>query len=300
VDKLDEKEVLRRAIELERGMGPDDLGYEWHQIPAQPATLNKLVLQGILKVNFKSHSSTNYRLNIPIEEAEKLLEPEAVMEAEEERAEIPNDLLDIIVGHDQAKRVIGRCLMAEKPVHVLLAGPPATAKSLFVMEISRLPNSRYALGSSSSKAGIVDFLLEQRPRYLIVDEIERMTSEDQSALLSLMESGIVTRLKKGMREKIKLNTLVFATCNRPERLPPELRSRFLTLHFREYSPDDFKRVVVGVLTRREETSPELAAYIADRLAGRTRDVRDAVRVARLCSSKEEVDTMIETMEMYKG
>ena len=175
-----------------------------------------------------------------------------------------------------------------------------TAKSLFVMEISRLPNSRYALGSSSSKAGIVDFLLEQRPRYLIVDEIERMTSEDQSALLSLMESGIVTRLKKGMREKIKLNTLVFATCNRPERLPPELRSRFLTLHFREYSPDDFRRVVAGVLTRREGVDPELAAYIADRLAGRTRDVRDAVRVARLCNSREEVDAMIGIMEEYKG
>ena len=293
MNRLDEKEILRRAIELERGMGPDDLGFEWHELPASPAVLNKMVLEGLLKINFKSHSSTNYRLNISIEEAEKLLEPEEPLEAEEEPIEIPSDLFGVIVGHEKAKRVINMCLRAERPVHVLLSGVPATAKSLFVMEISRLPNSRYALGSTSSKAGIVDFLLEQRPRYLIVDEIERMASEDQSALLSLMESGIVTRLKKGMREKVKLNALVFATCNRPEKLPPELRSRFWILHFREYSPDEFKRVVVGVLTKRDGTSGELAEYIAEKLAGRTKDVRDAVRLARVCKTKAEVDELIE-------
>lgn len=73
--KLDEKQVLARIVELERRMSPNSLGFEWHGIPAQPATLNQLVLQGILKVNFKSHSSTCYRLAIPIEEVEKMFEP---------------------------------------------------------------------------------------------------------------------------------------------------------------------------------------------------------------------------------
>lgn len=291
MQRLDERQILARAIELEKEMNQESLGFEWFQIPAQSATLNKLVLQGILKVNFKSHSSTQYRLAIPVEEAEKLLETEEPQE--EEKVEIPSDLFNVIIGHDRAKRVINKCLAAEKPVHVLLAGPPATAKSLFVMEISRLPNSRYALGSTSSKAGIVDFLLEQRPRYLIVDELERMLGEDQSALLSLMETGIVTRLKKGMRENIRLGTLVFATCNRLDRLPPELRSRFWTLHFREYSQDEFRRVVVGVLTMREGASQELAEYIAEKLAGRTKDVRDAVRLARVCETRGDVDELTE-------
>ncbi len=43
-------------------------------------------------------------------------------------------------------------------------------------------------------------------------------------------------------------------------------------------------VVKGVLVRREKTTPELAAEIAMRLDGRSQDVRDAVRVARLAPS----------------
>lgn len=299
MQKLDEYQILKRIIELERGMGPEDLGFEWFTVPAQPSILNRMVLEGVLKVNFKSHSSTNYRLAIPVEEAEKMLVEEKPAEVEEP-VKIPEDLFDVIIGHGRAKRIINKCLVAEKPVHVLLAGAPATAKSLFVMEISRLPNSRYALGSTSSKAGIVDFLLEQRPRYLIVDELERMSSEDQSALLSLMETGIVARLKKGMREKTKMNTLVFATCNRPEKLPPELRSRFWKIHFREYSLEEFKRVVVGVLVKREGVSQELAEYIAERLAGRTKDVRDAVRLARLCKTEAEVDELVEEERTSKA
>jgi len=298
MQKLDEKQILARAIELEQGMNPDDIGWEWYQIPAESSTLNRMVLGGVLKVNFKSHSSTNYRLAMPVEKAEQMLTGmkliEMVKQAEvEEPVKIPGDLFDVIIGHDRAKRIINRALEASKPVHVLLAGAPATAKSLFVMEISRLPNSRYALGSSSSKAGIVDFLLEQRPRYLIVDELERMNGDDQSVLLSLMETGIVARLKKNMREKVELNTLVFATCNRPEKLPPELRSRFWIVHFREYSPDEFKQVVVGVLVKREGVSQELAEYIAEKLVKRTKDVRDAVRLARICKTKEEVDELTE-------
>lgn len=297
MQKLDEKQILRRAIELEREMMQDEsaLGWEWFAVPAQPSTLNRMVLEGILKVNFKSHSSTNYSLAIPVDEAEKLLttiKSEAV-EVVDEPIEIPEDLFDVIIGHGRTKRIINRALAASKPVHVLLAGAPATAKSLFVMEISRLPNSRYALGSTSSKAGIVDFLLEQRPRYLIVDELERMNGDDQSALLSLMETGIVARLKKGMRETVKMDTLVFATCNRPEKLPPELRSRFWIVHFREYSPDEFKQVVVGVLVKREGVSQELAEYIAEKLVRRSKDVRDAVRLARVCKTEVEVDELVE-------
>lgn len=220
---------------------------------------------------------------------------------ENEPTEIPDDLFDVIIGHDKAKYVINRCLRADKPVHVLLSGSPATAKSLFVMEICRLPKSRYALGSTSSKAGIVDFLLEQRPRYLIVDELERMPAKDQSALLSLMETGIVTRLKKGMRERIELNTLVFATCNRLRKLPPELRSRFWILRFREYSRDEFRRVVVGVLVNREGTSPELASYIAERMANAGfKDVRDSVRLARLAKTREEIDEFLTVIRAVTG
>ncbi|MBN1191075.1 MAG: hypothetical protein JXA46_15065 [Dehalococcoidales bacterium] len=74
------------------------------------------------------------------------------------------------------------------------------------MELERLPRIRYALGGTSSKAGIVDFIIEQQPRYLIIDKLEKMDMKDFSALLSLMADGVVTRLKKGMTEKVKVKT----------------------------------------------------------------------------------------------
>ena len=42
---------------------------------------------------------------------------------------------------------------------------------------------------------MMDYLFEARPRYLVVDEIEHMPMRDQTALLSLMETGIIAETK---------------------------------------------------------------------------------------------------------
>ncbi len=75
-----------------------------------------------------------------------------------------------------------------------MAGPPATAKSLFLEALGQLPGAQYALGGSSSRAGIADFLINFQPRFLIIDELDKMKREDFSVLLSLMQSGVVARL----------------------------------------------------------------------------------------------------------
>ncbi|MDP3063822.1 MAG: hypothetical protein Q8O40_11535 [Chloroflexota bacterium] len=116
--------------------------------------------------------------------------------------ELPEDLFDVVVGHEKLKQLFVLSLRAPQPVHILLVGPPATAKSIFLMELERLPRSRYAVGGSSSRAGIVDFIIEQKPRYLMIDELEKMDARDYSALLSLMGEGVVSRLKKGMTEEL--------------------------------------------------------------------------------------------------
>ncbi len=56
---------------------------------------------------------------------------------EERRIEIPENLFEDIIGHDEVKELLRACLLAEKPVHVLLAGPPALAKTLFLWDIER-------------------------------------------------------------------------------------------------------------------------------------------------------------------
>lgn len=229
---------------------------------------------------------------------------EKVEEVEEEgrQPQIPEDLFDVVAGHDGLKKLFIQSLKAPQPVHILLVGPPATAKSVFLTELERLHTNRYALGDSSSKAGIIDFIIKHKPRYLLLDELEKMNVNDYSALLSLMETGKVTRLKKGMTEETKVKTWVFAAVNRDDRLPHELKSRFLSLHLPEYSEKDFKEVVRAVLVKREHTDENMAAKIADNVAEYSRDVRDAIKIARLYCSKDQhmsIDELIRLVLSYQ-
>jgi Holliday junction DNA helicase RuvB len=84
-------------------------------------------------------------------------------------------------------------LRSESAIHILLVGPPASAKTMFLTSLMRqLKNSYFADGANSTKAGMIDYLFENRPRYLLVDEIDKMSCKDQAFLLNFMETGIVS------------------------------------------------------------------------------------------------------------
>jgi Holliday junction DNA helicase RuvB len=280
--------VAARALELEAEAAQREyyLGWEWHEVQTQPQKLRVLVEEGIIRVSFKSNKTTTYRLMDP-ETTRQALEVIAHGEAVPE-GEIPPDLFEDIVGYEDVKYWVKKSLAAEQPVHILMVGPPGTAKSMFLEVLGGLPGSQYALGGSSSKAGIADFLLNFRPRVLVLDELDKMSREDFSVLLSLMQSGVVARLKKNMREVEQMTTWVFAGCNRADRLPPELLSRFIQFEFKVYTREEFIKVAEGALTQLGK-DPDLARYIALKVSTRTRDVRQAIHVGKLCDSDEEVD-----------
>jgi len=102
-----------------------------------------------------------------------------------------------------------------------------------------------------------------------------------AALLTLMEGGRLVRAKKGRELDIHNPLKVIAASNRLEKLSPELRSRFAVCWLNPYSRSEFLTVVKGVLVRKESLAEELAAEIAQHLDGKSQDVRDAIRVARL-------------------
>jgi hypothetical protein len=58
------REILQRAVELEDQHSQDQnwFGWEWHEVRAYPASLVKLVIAGIIRITFKSNSSTTYRV----------------------------------------------------------------------------------------------------------------------------------------------------------------------------------------------------------------------------------------------
>ena len=91
----------------------------------------------------------------------------------------------------------------------------------------------------------------------------------------------MVRAKVGRQMEERVPVWVIAATNDERRLSPELRSRFAVRTLRSYSRDEYYSVIKGVLVRREGISEELAQEIAKALDGRSVDVRDAVRVARL-------------------
>src|SRR5919108_5935021 len=210
-------------------------------------------------------------------------------------------LFDDIVGFGDVKALFEMAIQAERPVHLLLCGPPASAKSLFMRSLTKLERSYYAVGSSSTKSGIFDYLFEHRPRYFIIDELEKMNKKDQTSLLNLMESGILTELKHKQQRTTQLKTWVFASCNSIDKLLTPLLTRFRDIHFKPYTQEEFVEIVVNVLDREEGVDRDIALLIADGVYNRLRssNIRECVRIARLARNDlTQVNRIIDTFAKY--
>jgi len=257
------------------------IGWSWRHVRIWPATLNRLFKDGYLENVFKSNSYTGYRLS---DLGRAVVAGGDVPEAPQDtKIALPEDLFDDIIGHDDIKELLKACLTAQRPVHVLLAGPPALAKTLFLWDIERAAGEKavWLVGSATSKAGLWDLVAERQPQVVLIDELDKMNAADTAALLSMMEGGRLVRAKKGRELNLSHQIRVVAATNRVDVLSPELKSRFAIRRLSPYGRDEYLTVVKGVLARREEVPADLAQEIARRLDGRTQDVRDAVRVARL-------------------
>jgi MoxR-like ATPase len=210
-------------------------------------------------------------------------------------------LFDDIVGFDDVKHLFKMAIQAERPVHLLLCGPPASAKSLFLRSLTRLERSYYGVGSSSTKSGIFDYLFEHRPRYFIIDELEKMNKKDQTSLLNLMESGILSELKHKQQRLTQLKTWVFASCNSTDKLLQPLLTRFRDIHFKPYTEEEFVEIVVNILDREEGVDRDIALLIADGVFNRLKssNIRECVRIARLArNNSAQVNKIIDTFTKY--
>jgi Holliday junction DNA helicase RuvB len=260
------------------------IGWSWRHVRIWPATLSRLFKDGYLDNVFRSNSFTGYKLS---ENAKALfLANQQETSAEPQSAppvELGDDLFSDIIGHQEVKELLTATLLAEKPVHVMLTGPPALAKTLFLWDIEQTFGEQaiWLVGSATSKAGLWDLVAEREPRILLIDEMDKMNAVDMAALLTMMEGGRLVRAKRGRELDIHNPLKVIAASNRMEKLSPELRSRFAIRKLNPYSRSEFLTVVKGVLVRKESLTSELAEEIAKKLDGRSQDVRDAIRIARL-------------------
>src|ERR687886_1173896 len=127
-----------------------------------------------------------------------------------------------IEGLDDIKEMLLRALESSERAHILLIGPPACAKSMFMLEIERILSSKrvyFAEGASTTKAGIQKFIGEnQHKEIIIIDEIDKMSIKDQEGLLTMMERGSFTSTKVRNTKTENANTVIFATSNSTEPL----------------------------------------------------------------------------------
>jgi holliday junction DNA helicase RuvB len=302
--RVDEKlrEALLNILEYEQTHDLNEfiLGWSWSNVRVSPATLNKLLLKGLVQEKFRSNSYRGLLLTgLGREEAEKLSQAVEVQErCQDKSVKVPSDIFEDIIGHNDIKELLKAVLRATEPVHVLLAGPPALAKSLFLWDIEQTfgEHALWLVGSATSKAGLWDLVAEREPQVLLIDELDKMNSGDTAALLSLMEGGRLVRAKRGRSLDLTVPLKVVAATNRVIKLSPELKSRFAIKKLEAYDAQQYRKVVEGVLVRRENVDAAIAEEIAKKLEGKTQDVRDAVRVARL-SSQLGVD---ETIRLLLG
>lgn len=210
-------------------------------------------------------------------------------------------LFENIIGYDNIKKIFSFVVSSQLPVHILLIGPPGSAKTLFLMECMNLQRSYFTLGSHSTKAGMVDYLFTSRPRNLIIDEIEYMPIKDQAALLSLMETGILSETKFGKTRKAVMKTWVFASCNNEKKLLTPLLSRFLILHFKKYDYDAFLTITNHLLFKEcnleSNISNQIAYLVWNKL--KSKDIRDCIKIGRLSRNIEDVDLIVDTLKKYK-
>lgn len=290
-------DLLEHIAEVEDSLDPNSLtaklGWRSRDVGLWPGTLTKLHMEGFIEDAYESNSYHGYRLS---EKARELLATgmlEEGTEAAKKKLELPDDLFDIIEGYADVKALVRRAIESEKPVHVLFTGVPSSAKTMFLLELAQA-GAPYVLGSQSTKAGVADLLFDTEPEILLVDEIDRIGSRDIAVLLSLTQTGIVSETKYGRRREVKLDTRVLAASN-TLKMPPELLSRFLVLQFKPYGRAEFLMVASNLLRKQEEVDGDLASYIAEKvwaLPQRFADPRQAVRIARLAKSKEEVNDVL--------
>jgi len=205
-----------------------------------------------------------------------------------------------IVGYNDVKKIFNYAFNSSLPVHILLVGPPGSAKTLFLMECMKLSRSYFTLGSHSTKAGMLDYLFNNRPKNLIIDEIEYMAIKDQAALLSLMETGILSETKYEKTRKSIMRTWVFASCNDEKKLLTPLLSRFFVLYFKKYDYATFEKIANHILAIECNMDFEVSTLIAHLVWNKlkSRDIRDCIKIGRICNNKQDVYMIVKTLIRY--
>lgn len=306
-------EIIELAIEVEDGRSgpPWRSGWDYSDIGAKPAVLSQMAQHRILDIVQRPSGDPNrYKLvdKENLQESIKLLTKGSNEEKHDkptsrgDTVDTPDNLFDNIIGHEPVKDLLHRGMGTDEQTHFRLQGESSTAKSLFLTEIERLDNAKYRSASGMTEAGLLDILIEQQPKYLLFDEIDKADNNCYTPLYELTEHGRIQKTVSGEDINISLNCNLIVTLNHPERLPRELKNRMIRLDFEEYDDDQYIEVVGGVLQDKFDLDEGVAEFIAEYQLEElgVKNVREPEQIAKLADNDlEDVKSVIQNIEKYR-
>lgn len=206
-----------------------------------------------------------------------------------------------IVGYSDIKKLLMKCILSDS-VHVILEGPPASAKSLFLYEMEKNLDRVYFVDCTNTTGpGLVDYLFRNDVKYLLLDEVEKMSYNDQNVLLNVLETGVLTSIKVKKTGSKKLDMSVYATTNNIDEISKPFRSRFLEFSLPPYTYNEFCDIAVKLTQQRDGHDRETAMKIADTVWNKlgSRDVRDIIQISKLTKSMGDIEFVATIIQRYK-
>jgi replicative DNA helicase Mcm len=208
-------------------------------IGVAPLSKNSTTNELVLRVNSVTYSKHEYeQIEISPEDEKEILE---VAKKEDVLLEISKAIAPSVWGYDVEKEAVCLQLFGGQhgtrsdgtrirgDIHILLAGDPGVAKTLFLTSMKELaPRTIFATGGASSGVGLTAATVkDENGRWTLeagalvladkglccIDEMDKMDISDAGAIHEAMESQTVTITKAGLNATLQSRCSILAALN---------------------------------------------------------------------------------------
>lgn len=174
--------------------------------------------------------------------AEELKEIKEIAKTENVINFLAENLAPSIYGHDKIKEALvlqlaGGCrkvrpdgVITRGDMHMLLIGDPGSGKSQLLKRVSKIaPKSRFTSGKGATGAGLTASVVKDEflggwsleagtlvlanKGFAVIDELDKMSKEDRSALHEALEQQTISIAKANIQATLRCETTVLAAAN---------------------------------------------------------------------------------------
>jgi ATP-dependent Lon protease len=167
------------------------------------------------------------------------------------------------------------------------------------MEIMKVSTNCVYFDTTNTTNRILQVLEEERPKTVLLDEIDKMPRIFAEKLLNFLESGHVKVDQKNCQMDFKLESCkVFATANDVNRISKPLQSRFRRFFLSRYTEQQFLDVCEKVLPK---LSLSISRYVGAKVYQNNGDIRDCISIGKLINRNDgpkAISEIISTVAKY--